>query len=568
MRGRSMWLRDKGKLLAAVSLGALMACQGAARADDTAAEIRLLKERLKQLEAKVAEQSKKEKALAASVARGGPPPLVCKDGPCEPVPVPPPVWVSFKNGLEVQSYEKDFSFRVGGRLHIDGGISSQPETGLSGSTFLRRARVSVEGKAYKYWLYRLEYDFAGSATTATPGGATTAVVGGIRDAYLAFRHPDLAPLPLTKEPIVIQLGNYKNPFGLEQLNSANYMPFIERALATDAFTPSRHIGISARAFGEDWSAKAGVFSTSPEDTSLNPFPQTPPPPNGTIPNPGAATGGGQYVDVTGRVTWAPIHTDEALLHFGGAGRFHKPNSSTGTATVGGAGTGGNDNRVMLLGLNTNSEANVLRENLIGTPDLSCGPIFPFAGAAANQAIAGRCVSSVVTYGAELAASYGPFNFQGEYFGSHYARNAGALAVARRATSGAGANSQGGTSLNFNGFYVSGMWFLTGESRAATYSTGEMGGAVIGEIKILDPVSKGGLGAWELVGRYDQIDLNDGGIQGGRQANVTVGINWYPDRGIRLMADWINVVSLSAPYNRPYLNNNHPNIFLARAMVYW
>ena len=42
--------------IAAVALGALMSFQaGAARADDTAAEIRLLKERLRQLEQRVAE---------------------------------------------------------------------------------------------------------------------------------------------------------------------------------------------------------------------------------------------------------------------------------------------------------------------------------------------------------------------------------------------------------------------------------------------------------------------------------------------------------------------------------
>ena len=96
----------------------------------------------------------------------------------------------------------------------------------------------------------------------------------------------------------------------------------------------------------------------------------------------------------------------------------------------------------------------------------------------------------------------------------------------------------------------------------------MNGATIGEIKILDPVSKGGLGAWELAARYDQINLNDGGIQGGRQEDVTVGINWYPDKGIRFMANWINVVNLSAPYNRPYLNGIHPNIFVVRAQVNW
>ncbi len=63
-------------------------------------------------------------------------------------------------------------------------------------------------------------------------------------------------------------------------------------------------------------------------------------------------------------TVAPILNQEEgqLLHFGGSFRYHQPNSSTGF----------NDDRAMLLGANTKSEANILNENLVGTPDLSCG----------------------------------------------------------------------------------------------------------------------------------------------------------------------------------------------------
>ncbi len=65
--------------IAAVALGALMSFQaGAARADDTAAEIRILKERLKHLEERVAAQARKEKETQAQIrhaaAQPGPPP--------------------------------------------------------------------------------------------------------------------------------------------------------------------------------------------------------------------------------------------------------------------------------------------------------------------------------------------------------------------------------------------------------------------------------------------------------------------------------------------------------------
>jgi len=65
--------------LAAVALGVLISFQaGAARADDTAAEIRLLKARLKHLEERVAEQGRKEKETQAQIrhaaAQPGPAP--------------------------------------------------------------------------------------------------------------------------------------------------------------------------------------------------------------------------------------------------------------------------------------------------------------------------------------------------------------------------------------------------------------------------------------------------------------------------------------------------------------
>jgi len=94
------------------------------------------------------------------------------------------------------------------------------------------------------------------------------------------------------------------------------------------------------------------------------------------------------------------------------------------------------------------------------------------------------------------------------------------------------------------------------------------------------MSAGGWGAWELAARASEINLNSGGflflqplgtrsnIQGGRQSDFTLGLNWYPDKGIRFMANWVNVFQYSAPFNRPDLNGIHPNFFVLRAQVDW
>src|ERR1700737_2765229 len=121
-----MKLRDKEKVLVATALVALATLQAPAQADSTAAEIGFLKARLKLLEEKVAHRDKQIRVGAKFPAMlpGPETPIVCKDQPC-PLP-PPPIFVSFKNGLKVESFDHDFSFRIGGRLFVDGGVSDHP----------------------------------------------------------------------------------------------------------------------------------------------------------------------------------------------------------------------------------------------------------------------------------------------------------------------------------------------------------------------------------------------------------------------------------------------------------
>jgi phosphate-selective porin OprO and OprP len=124
-------------------------------------------------------------------------------------------------------------------------------------------------------------------------------------------------------------------------------------------------------------------------------------------------------------------------------------------------------------------------------------------------------------GGELAVVYGPLLFQSEYIRAEVNRDLGG-------------------DLDFDGYYAYASWFLTGESRNYKPDKG-----VFDLIVPKRPFSlkSGGLGAWEIGVRFSEIDLNDSAINGGEEQNLTVGLNWYPNAFLRLMANYVDVLDL-------------------------
>ena len=98
------------------------------------------------------------------------------------------------------------------------------------------------------------------------------------------------------------------------------------------------------------------------------------------------------------------------------------------------------------------------------------------------------------------------------------------------------------SLAFNGGYVEAGWVITGEP--IRYSTGS---AAFARPKPAEPwtLDGPGIGAWELTARYSVMNLSSnvtpgvsqtvtGGIYGGLQKIVGLGLSWYPNDWVRLM----------------------------------
>lgn len=607
-----MNIRPRRRALAFVTLGLAAATPSVAQAD-ALSEIRALKaqmraqaERLRQLEGMVAKQAQETKEVKAQARHASNVANAAQAKAGERAPTP--VFVAFKNGLFVETEDHAYSFKVGGRILIDGGGISQPLNGFDGQAGFRQARLEVEGKAANIWFYKAQYDFAGTGQNA----GNNQTLGGVRDMFFGLQHPALTP-PFAKDPAYIMVGSMFEPFSLEQVNSSKFRDFIERPMAVETFAPNRHLGLAMGAYGENWTAKGGIFTTSFEDASLNPARGVPAtigiarytvPGGASTTNWWQATGGGQYFDITGRLTWAPIKDEHNLLHIGVSGRYHQPNDSTALS----------NDRVLALGNRIRSEATILGQGLLGTPDLSCGSLtLPVnSNVFSTSTFAGKCVRDVETIGLELFASHGPFSVQAEYIGSRYNRDGGRLQLAAltQATNPAtgvifgtpAALVPGGSTAYFDGYYVQGSWWLTGEEKASAYDVKDKAGASFNQLKIKNPLSAGGIGAWGLAARFSSVNLNSGpfqgstlynllyattfvapnpmaraivanaGINGGRQQNITVGLNWYPDIGVALQANWTRVMDIAAPLNgnpaQAFYSGAHPNLFEVRAKVYW
>jgi len=86
-----------------------------------------------------------------------------------------------------------------------------------------------------------------------------------------------------------------------------------------------------------------------------------------------------------------------------------------------------------------------------------------------------------------------------------------------------------------GAYVQAGVFLTGETRPYDTKSGTWGR--VSPLKPFNP-STGDYGAWELAARFSFIDLNNSGMNGGKENNVTVGLNWYLYSNLRMMFDYV------------------------------
>lgn len=185
----------------------------------------------------------------------------------------------------------------------------------------------------------------------------------------------------------------------------------------------------------------------------------------------------QGLSLTARVNYAPWHSKHRVLHLGIGASYRSVRKGDVLRYQQGSETHISDTEFLDTGKNTIDSAN-----------------------------------HIIAAGAEIAVVKGPFSLQGEWI-----RNS--------------INQKNGLSdLEFKGGYLYGSWFITGESRHYKFKKGAFGR--------VRPRSSSG--AFELAVRYSELNLQHQDVDGGKQHNTSIGLNWYINSHIRLMNNYILV----------------------------
>jgi phosphate-selective porin OprO/OprP len=274
----------------------------------------------------------------------------------------------------------------------------------------------------------------------------------------------------------VRIGHFFEPFAMSRFTSNRYQSFMERPLL-DAFAPSRNIGVMAF---DTYAEKRGVWQIGMfgADTNNEGEEQT--------------NRGGEAV--TGRLTYLPYWDEPSegryYMHLGGDFSFRVPGQQT--ARFG-----------YWPGFRPGSFDNIVWPRWADTGNI-----------AANN---------VTLFDLEYACVLGPFHVMSE-FATNYV------------------DQIGGPNLMFTAWYVETGWFLTGEHRPYQQEF-----ATFNRVTPFEPFffarTKDGIrrgrGAWQVVFRLDDLNLNNGNIEGGRLVDYSFGLNWYLN-----------------PYTRMYFNYVH------------
>lgn len=279
------------------------------------------------------------------------------------------------------------------------------------------------------------------------------------------------------------LGQVVPGFCLNCASSSKWSTFMERSMGTNTFGPQAGIGLNSNTYNDHYSATIAITQQPKSGTRIRNI-------------------YGQSIDThdlwqaSMRLTWAPINQIGRVLQVGLSAHIQE--------------YANNGKRFIAVPeMRSRNSTSLLNTTTYYTSS------FGSSGAAPNNNQLWISATNQKTVDWEITGVYGPWSGEAEYQRAFIARG----------------NVDGvsqGPNLQFYGYHAQASYILTGETRPLKTANG-----TLGQIK---PKSK--CGAWEVGARYSFITLNNKDITGGKANNTTVAINWYPNKNVKFMAEYV------------------------------
>ena len=137
---------------------------------------------------------------------------------------------------------------------------------------VRKARIDIKHQLNESWSAKLQLGFNEEDSSSEVG-----------DAYIRYRGLNQA---------VLTMGQFKEPFGLENLTSSKNITFLERSMATRALSSGKNQGVMLSGSPSDFTWAFSLMEIENENKEAAPY------------------------AVDGRFTWAPINDTKQVLHLG------------------------------------------------------------------------------------------------------------------------------------------------------------------------------------------------------------------------------------------------------------
>lgn len=396
--------------------------------------------------------------------------------------------IKFRGTLNVDGrYFRDFDATANLSNNVAGTSAYNPADGF----LIRKARPYLEGTLNGIFDWRLQPEFGGGKSV-------------ILDSFVAARFAPWA---------VVTAGKFKNPVGLERLQTEQYNKFVELGFPS-SLVPNRDLGVqwSGAVFGGAVNYAVGLFNGVIDG-------------NGSENNPSADSDSDNKHEAAARLFVLPFNSsDNYYLRGLGVGIAGSSGSKHGNADVSTRGTTFGSTTQIASFVSTNTWLPTYRT-------AAQQMLFSYRGDNADTLTLNEATYADGKH-TRLAPQayyyYGPLGVIAEYAKS-------TQEVSRHAS----ATTDRHDTLHNTAWLIAASYFLTGEEASYNGSTPRNNFAV----------GKPGSGAWEIAARYQKLHIDDAAFAGGAASfanpataasaatGYSLALSWYLTQSVRFTFEY-------------------------------